>query len=185
MNHSHFVDRHIGPRTPDVKHMLSVLGYESLEVFTQAVIPEIIRWNDALNLPEALAEHEVIAAAQTLAQKNTVAMSVIGMGYYNTHTPAVIKRNVLENPAWYTAYTPYQPEISQGRLEALINFQTMIEDLTGLPVAGASLLDEPTAVAEAMTLSLRHGKKGAKTILVDSDTHPHTLAVLNTRAAPM
>ena len=185
MTQAPFVERHIGPREAEIAKMLSVVGYESLEDFTQAVIPEIIRWNDALNLPDALAEHEVIAAAQVLARKNTVATSVIGMGYYNTHTPAVIKRNVLESPAWYTAYTPYQPEISQARLEALINFQTMIEDLTGLPVAGASLLDEPTAVAEAMTLSLRHGKKGAKAILVDSDTHPQTLAVLNTRARPM
>ena len=185
MNLSRFVDRHIGPRTPDVKHMLSVLGYESIESFTQAVVPEVIRWNEALDLPPALTEEEVSDAAKSHADKNTVNTSLIGCGYYNTHTPAVIKRNILENPAWYTAYTPYQPEISQGRLEALINFQTMIEDLTGLPVAGASLLDEPTAVAEAVTLSIRTGKKGAHAILVDQDTHPQTLAVLNTRATPL
>ena len=185
MNQSRFVDRHNGPRKPDVEHMLSALGYESIESFTQAVVPEVIRWNEALDLPPALTEQEVVEAAKSRADKNSVNTSLIGLGYYNTHTPAVIKRNVLENPAWYTAYTPYQPEISQGRLEALINFQTMIEDLTGLPVAGASLLDEPTAVAEAMTLSLRHGKKGAKAILVDQDTHPQTLAVLNTRATPL
>jgi glycine dehydrogenase len=185
MNQARFADRHIGPRKHDVEHMLSVLGYSSMESFTQAVVPEVIRWNEALVLPPALSEEEVIHTAKTLSNKNTVNTSVIGMGYYNTHTPAVIKRNILENPAWYTAYTPYQPEISQGRLEALINFQTMIEDLTGLPIAGASLLDEPTAVAEAMTLSLRQGKKGASAILVDQDTHPQTLAVLHTRARPL
>ncbi len=184
MNQARFVDRHIGPRKHDVEHMLSVLGYPTIEAFTQAVVPEVIRWNKALDLPVALTEEQVIQAAKVHADKNRVNTSLIGMGYYNTHTPAVIKRNILENPAWYTAYTPYQPEISQGRLEALINFQTMIEDLTGLPVAGASLLDEPTAVAEAMNLSMRHGKKGAQAILVDSDTHPQTLAVLNTRAKP-
>jgi len=180
-----FADRHIGPRKADVKQMLSVLGYRSLEEFTQAVVPEVIRWNEALNLPTALSEEEVSALAKTIANKNRVNTSVIGMGYYNTYTPAVIKRNILENPAWYTAYTPYQPEISQGRLEALINFQTMIEDLTGLPVAGASLLDEPTAVAEAMTLALRQGKLSANAILVDEDIHPQTLAVLITRAKPL
>jgi glycine dehydrogenase len=180
-----FADRHIGPRKADVKQMLSVLGYQSLEEFTQAVVPEVIRWNEALNLPTALSEEEVSALAKTIANKNRVNTSVIGMGYYNTYTPAVIKRNILENPAWYTAYTPYQPEISQGRLEALINFQTMIEDLTGLPVAGASLLDEPTAVAEAMTLALRQGKLSANAILVDQDIHPQTLAVLMTRAKPL
>ena len=185
MNQARFVDRHIGPRKSDVGHMLSVLGYESIESFTQAVVPEVIRWNEALDLPPALTEEEVVDAARSHAQKNKVNTSLIGVGYYNTHTPAVITRNVLENPAWYTAYTPYQPEISQGRLEALINFQTMIEDLTGLPVAGASLLDEPTAVAEAITLSIRKSKKGAHAILVDQDTHPQTLAVLNTRANPL
>ena len=185
MNQARFVDRHIGPRKSDVGHMLSVLGYESIESFTQAVVPEVIRWNEALDLPPALTEEEVVDAARSHAEKNKVNTSLIGVGYYNTHTPAVIKRNVLENPAWYTAYTPYQPEISQGRLEALINFQTMIEDLTGLPVAGASLLDEPTAVAEAITLSIRKSKKGAHAILVDQDTHPQTLAVLNTRANPL
>ena len=185
MNQARFVDRHIGPRKSDVGHMLSVLGYESIESFTQAVVPEVIRWHGALDLPAALTEEEVVDAARSHAQKNKVNTSLIGVGYYNTHTPAVITRNVLENPAWYTAYTPYQPEISQGRLEALINFQTMIEDLTGLPVAGASLLDEPTAVAEAITLSIRKGKNGARAILVDQDTHPQTLAVLNTRANPL
>ena len=185
MNQPCFVDRHIGPRKSDVGHMLSALGYESIESFTQAVVPEVIRWNDALDLPPALTEQEVLEAAKLHADKNMVHTSLIGLGYYNTRTPAVITRNILENPAWYTAYTPYQPEISQGRLEALINFQTMIEDLTGLPVAGASLLDEPTAVAEAMTLSIRQGKKGANAILVDQDTHPQTLAVLNTRANPL
>ena len=185
MNQARFVDRHIGPRKSDVGHMLSVLGYESIESFTQAVVPEVIRWNEALDLPPALTEEEVVDAARSHAEKNKVNTSLIGVGYYNTHTPAVITRNVLENPAWYTAYTPYQPEISQGRLEALINFQTMIEDLTGLPVAGASLLDEPTAVAEAITLSIRKSKKGAHAILVDQDTHPQTLAVLNTRANPL
>jgi len=180
-----FVDRHIGPRKHDVEHMLSVLGYSTMESFTQAVVPEVIRWNEALVLPPALSEAEVIEVAKAISCKNNVNTSLIGMGYYNTHTPSVIKRNILENPAWYTAYTPYQPEISQGRLEALINFQTMIEDLTGLPVAGASLLDEPTAVAEAMTLSLRQGKKGSSEFLVDQDTHPQTLAVLHTRAKPL
>ena len=185
MSQARFVDRHIGPRQRDIAHMLSVVGYATIEDFTQAVVPEVIRWNKGLDLPPALSEEEVIALAKSIAGKNTAHTSLIGMGYYNTYTPAVIKRNILENPAWYTAYTPYQPEISQGRLEALINFQTMIEDLTGLPVAGASLLDEPTAVAEAMTLSLRHGKKDFTAILVDSDTHPQTIAVLNTRAKPL
>lgn len=185
MSEVRFADRHIGPRKHDVEQMLSVLGYPSIEAFTQAVVPEIIRWNGALDLPAALSEEEIIQLAKAIANKNRVNTSVIGMGYYNTYTPAVLKRNILENPAWYTAYTPYQPEISQGRLEALINFQTMIEDLTGLPVAGASLLDEPTAVAEAMTLSLRQGKKAANAILVDQDIHPQTLAVLMTRAKPL
>lgn len=185
MNDIRFADRHIGPRKRDVEHMLGVLGYPTIEAFTQAVVPEVIRWNDALDLPPALAEEDVIQLAKTIAGKNSVKTSLIGMGYYNTYTPAVLKRNILENPAWYTAYTPYQPEISQGRLEALINFQTMIEDLTGLPVAGASLLDEPTAVAEAMTLALRAGKKNVNSLLVDQDTHPQTLSVLMTRAKPL
>jgi glycine dehydrogenase len=185
MDEIRFADRHIGPRKRDVEQMLEVLGYPTIEAFTSAVVPEVIRWNEALDLPHALAEEVVIALAKTLAGKNSVKTSLIGMGYYNTHTPAVLKRNILENPAWYTAYTPYQPEISQGRLEALINFQTMIEDLTGLPVAGASLLDEPTAVAEAMTLALRAGKKNVNSLLVDQDIHPQTLAVLMTRAKPL
>lgn len=185
MNDIRFADRHIGPRKPDVEHMLEVLGYPTIEAFTQAVVPEVIRWNKGLDLPPALTEEDVIQLAKTIAGKNKVKTSLIGMGYYNTHTPAVLKRNILENPAWYTAYTPYQPEISQGRLEALINFQTMIEDLTGLPVAGASLLDEPTAVAEAMTLALRAGKKNVNKLLVDQDIHPQTLAVLSTRAKPL
>jgi len=180
-----FVDRHIGPDDTAINHMLKALGYQDLDSLTTAVVPEVIAWTQALNLPPALDEAEVLAELRELAAKNTVQTSMIGLGYYDTHTPAVIRRNVLENPAWYTAYTPYQPEISQGRLEALINFQTMIEDLTALPVAGSSLLDEPTAAAEAMTLAVRQGPKGVSRFLVDSDTHPQTLAVLQTRAEPI
>jgi len=180
-----FDRRHIGITPVEVIVMLRQLGYSSLDTFIDSVVPEVIRLQNRLELPEPLTEAQVIARARTLSRKNTVNKSMIGLGYYNTHTPAVIKRNILENPAWYTAYTPYQPEISQGRLEALLNFQTMIEDLTALPVAGASLLDEPTAVAEAMTLALRHGNKNAAHIVIDEDVHPQVLAVLETRAKPL
>jgi glycine dehydrogenase len=180
-----FDRRHIGITPDEVIVMLRQLGYSSLDTFIDSVVPEVIRLQNRLELPEPLTEAQVIARARTLSRKNTVNKSMIGLGYYNTHTPAVIKRNILENPAWYTAYTPYQPEISQGRLEALLNFQTMIEDLTALPVAGASLLDEPTAVAEAMTLALRHGNKNAAHIVIDEDVHPQVLAVLETRAKPL
>ena len=180
-----FDRRHIGPSPVEVERMLGELGHTSLDAFIDSVVPQVIRLQDRLNLPQPLTEPEASARARQLAGNNTVLTSMIGLGYYNTHTPAVIKRNILENPAWYTAYTPYQPEISQGRLEALLNFQTMIEDLTALPVAGASLLDEPTAVAEAMTLALRHGNKNAMHIVIDADVHPQVLAVVQTRAKPL
>ncbi|MCF8538719.1 MAG: aminomethyl-transferring glycine dehydrogenase [Candidatus Nanopelagicales bacterium] len=180
-----FDRRHIGPREHDVAVMIAELGFDSLDSFIDSVVPHVIRLQERLQLPDALTEPEAQERARRIAAMNTVVHSMIGMGYYNTHTPAVIKRNILENPAWYTSYTPYQPEISQGRLEALINFQTLIEDLTALPVAGASLLDEPTAVAEAMTLALRHGPKGAAHIVIDADVHPQVHAVLQTRAKPL
>ncbi len=179
-----FPSRHIGPDATEQSRMLSTLGYQDLDTFTADVVPEIIRWHDALDLPPAVSEPEVIMEIAALGDLNRVVTSMIGLGYHQTHTPAVITRNILENPAWYTAYTPYQPEISQGRLEALLNFQTLIEDLTGLPVAGSSLLDEPTAVAEAFALAVR-SVRGATIIAVDSDTHPQTLAVLQTRAEPL
>src|SRR5436190_14248532 len=150
-----------------------------------AAIPEAIRWHGALDLPPAATEAEAITELRRLADLNRPLTSMIGLGYYGTHTPAVIRRNVLENPAWYTAYTPYQPEISQGRLEALLNFQTMVADLTGLPIAGASLLDEATAAAEAMTLARRSAKAAGNVYLVDADTLPQTLAVIRTRAVPL
>ena len=180
-----FVDRHIGPDRNAVEHMLSALGFPTLDAFTSEVVPEVIAWTDDLQLPTALDEFAVLAELRQIAARNTVKTSMIGLGYSDTHTPSVIRRNVLENPAWYTAYTPYQPEISQGRLEALLNFQTMIEDLTALPVAGSSLLDEPTAAAEAMALAVRQGPKTVQRFLIDVDTHPQTLAVLKTRAEPM
>lgn len=182
MTASTFSNRHIGPDASEVDHMLKTVGYDSLDAFINSVVPNVIRLQESMQLPEPLSEPEAASRALELANLNNQMISMIGLGYYGTHTPAVIKRNILENPAWYTAYTPYQPEISQGRLEALLNFQTLIEDLTGLPVAGSSLLDEPTAVAEAMTLALRHSKKDAGLIVIDSDTHPQTLAVLATRA---
>ena len=159
-----FVDRHVGPGADAVARMLGVVGYGSLEDLAAAAVPETIVWTEGLDLPAAGSEAEVAAELRELASRNTVARSMIGLGYHDTHTPPVIRRNVIENPAWYTAYTPYQPEISQGRLEALLNFQTMVGDLTGLPVAGASLLDEPTAAAEAMSLAHRVSKSGCESL---------------------
>ena len=179
-----FVQRHIGPAPADQATMLAVVGYDSLDELTAAALPAGLRADARLDLPEPVSEDEALAELRGLAARNTVATSMIGLGYYGTHTPAVIRRNVLENPAWYTAYTPYQPEISQGRLEALLNFQTMIEDLTALPVAGASMLDEASAAAEAMTLAHRARGRGS-VFLADADCLPQTLAVLATRAEPL
>src|SRR5918997_6398905 len=177
--------RHIGPDADEQAQMLKAVGYGSLDELMDAAIPEVIRWHKGLDLPAAATEEEALAELRALATRNTVAVSMIGLGYHGTHTPAVIRRNVLENPAWYTAYTPYQPEISQGRLEALLNFQTVVGDLTGLPVAGASLLDEATAAAEAMTLLRRAGRARSPRFVVDADTLPQTIDVLRTRAEPL
>src|SRR3954454_11983621 len=181
---SPFAQRHIGPSAADEQRMLEVLGYTSLDDLLADAVPAGIREKLALALPPAGSEAEVAAELRALAAQNRPLTSMIGLGYYDTITPPVIRRNVLENPAWYTAYTPYQPEISQGRLEALINFQTMVEDLTGLPVAGASMLDEGTAVAEAMALAHRAAKRG-HTFVVDADVLPQTLDVVRTRAVPL
>jgi glycine dehydrogenase len=181
-----FSSRHIGvSESADQNVMLKALGFSNLDELIAAAVPEVIRTQLALALPAASSEAEVAAELRALADRNVVRTSMIGLGYYDTLTPAVIRRNVLESPAWYTAYTPYQPEISQGRLEALLNFQTMIGDLTGLPTAGASLLDEGTAAAEAMALSHRTSnaaKKGATTFLIDADALPQTIEVVRTRA---
>lgn len=178
-----FTSRHLGPRPADIEAMLEVLGYDSLDSLTDAVVPENIRLQAALALPEAKSEEEALAALEEVAVKNTVFRSYLGMGYADCITPPVILRNVLENPGWYTAYTPYQPEVAQGRLEALLDFQTVVSDLTGLEIANASLLDEGTAAAEAMTLTLGVTRKAeGATYLVDEACHPQTIAVLRTRA---
>jgi len=179
-----FWQRHIGPSEDDQAQMLKTVGYSSLDELTSAALPAGLAADHELNMPGALTEEQALAELRRLAGRNQVLTSMIGLGYYGTATPAVIRRNVLENPAWYTAYTPYQPEISQGRLEALLNFQTMIEDLTGLPVAGASMLDEATAAAEAMTLARRAAGRG-RIFIADADCLPQTLAVLATRAEPL
>ncbi len=184
-----FADRHIGTSPhADQQRMLDALGYPSLEALLDRAIPEQIRDRTALALPPAATETEVAAELRAHAARNVVTTAMIGLGYYDTITPAVIRRNVLENPAWYTAYTPYQPEISQGRLEALINFQTMVEDLTGLPIANASMLDESTSAAEAMAIAHRASpaaKAGATVFVVDADVLPQTLDVVRTRAIPL
>jgi glycine dehydrogenase len=181
-----FAARHIGTSTADQDAMLKAVGQPSLDALMDACMPALIRSHDGLNLPHAITETEAQAELAALAAQNTPARSMIGLGYHGTHTPAVIRRNVLENPSWYTAYTPYQAEISQGRLEALLNFQTMCADLTGLPVAGASLLDEATAAAEAMLLARRAAKRNAGNVFaVDRRVLPQTLAVLKTRAEPV
>ncbi|MCX9192801.1 glycine dehydrogenase (aminomethyl-transferring) [Carbonactinospora thermoautotrophica] len=179
-----FATRHIGPRPEEQAKMLATVGYGSLEELTSAAVPGSIRSAAPLRLSPARSEDEVLAELRALARRNRVLTSMIGLGYYGTVTPPVIRRNVLENPAWYTAYTPYQPEISQGRLEALLNFQTMVADLTGLPIANASLLDEGTAAAEAMALA-RRVSKASGAFLVDADCFPQTIAVVQTRAEPL
>ncbi|MFF7893430.1 aminomethyl-transferring glycine dehydrogenase [Streptomyces sp. NPDC007907] len=179
-----FEQRHIGPDHEACAKMLAHVGYGSLDELTAAAVPAVIKSAEALDLPGARSEAEVIAELRSLADRNQVLGSMIGLGYYGTFTPPVIMRNVMENPSWYTAYTPYQPEISQGRLEALLNFQTVVADLTGLPTSGASLLDEGTAAAEAMALSRRLGKNKKGLFLVDADTLPQTIAVIQTRAEP-
>jgi len=180
-----FAARHIGPSDEDVRAMLDAVGCDSLEELAGKVVPEAIRQRAPLELPAARSESEVLEALAVLAARNTVLKSFIGQGYYGTVTPPVILRNVLENPAWYTAYTPYQPEISQGRLEALLGFQTLVCDLTGLAIANASLLDEATAAAEAMTLAQRSAKSKSPVFIVAGDCHPQTIAVVRTRAAPL
>ncbi|MFD0144663.1 MULTISPECIES: aminomethyl-transferring glycine dehydrogenase [unclassified Streptomyces] len=179
-----FEQRHIGPDAEARAKMLAQVGYGSLDELTAAAVPDVIKNAEALGLPAARTEAEVLAELRELADRNQVLAPMIGLGYYGTFTPPVILRNVMENPAWYTAYTPYQPEISQGRLEALLNFQTMVADLTGLPTSGASLLDEGTAAAEAMALSRRVGKVKNGVFLIDADTLPQTIAVIETRAEP-
>lgn len=184
-HHDAFIARHIGPNDAEIAHMLRVVGHDSLEAMTDAIVPANIKSAAPLALPEAMTEEEALAKIRAVADRNQVFRSFIGQGYYGTHTPKVILRNILENPAWYTAYTPYQAEISQGRMEALINFQTMITDLTGMEIASASLLDEATAAAEAMTLAKRSAKSKSNVFLVAGDTHPQTIEVLQTRAEPL
>ena len=180
-----FVDRHIGPRPAEISKMLADIGSASLDDLISETVPAGIRITEPLDLPDALSEPEAIERLRAFADKNTVLTSLIGQGYYGTITPPVIQRNILENPAWYTAYTPYQAEISQGRLEALLNFQTMVSDLTGLEIANASLLDEGTAAAEAMAMTNRIHRGKRPKFYVDEHTHPQTIAVMATRAEPI
>ena len=180
-----FASRHIGPSAPEVDAMLATLGMASLDELIDRAVPEAIRDRTPLDLPDGLTEAEAKVWLEGLAGRNRVMTSLIGQGYSDTVTPPVILRNILENPAWYTAYTPYQPEISQGRLEALLNFQTMVSDLTAMDLANASLLDEPTAAAEAMALLARVNPKGGSTFFVDAECHPQTIAVVRTRAEPI
>ncbi len=184
-NPQEFVARHIGLSPQDEAHMLSVIGEASRESLIAGIVPANIRRSAPMDLPPAIGEAAALAELRAMAAHNRVLKSFIGQGYYGTHTPGVILRNILENPAWYTAYTPYQAEISQGRMEALVNFQTMVCDLTAMPIANASMLDEATAAAEAMTLAKRSVKNKGNTFLVGGDCHPQTIAVIQTRAAPL
>jgi len=184
-NAAEFTARHIGVSSDDERHMLTVIGVASRRALIEAIVPRGIARGQPMVLPAALSEAQALAELKHIAAQNKVLRSCIGQGYHGTHTPAVIRRNVIENPAWYTAYTPYQAEISQGRLEALVNFQTMVCDLTGMAIAGASLLDEATAAAEAMTLAMRVGKGKSTIFFVADDVLPQTLEVVQTRAGPL
>src|SRR5690349_5943890 len=179
-----FVPRHIGPSAADIEEMVKAIGFKTLDELIDATIPAKIRFNGDLGLGHGKPEQEVLAEFRAMAAKNKVFRSFIGMGYSDTVTPPVIQRNIIENPAWYTAYTPYQAEIAQGRLEALLNFQTVVMDLTAMEIANASLLDEATAAAEAMTMSYGiRGKDDKEVFFVSESCHPQTIDVVKTRAA--
>ncbi|MEL7226659.1 MAG: glycine dehydrogenase (aminomethyl-transferring), partial [Cyanobacteria bacterium J06576_12] len=184
-----FADRHLGIGEQDIVTMLKVLGFESMEALISAAVPAGIRSDDALHVGAPLSETAALEKIAAIAAQNQVYRSYIGLGYHSCVTPAVIQRNILENPGWYTQYTPYQPEISQGRLEALLNYQTMVTDLTGLEIANASLLDEGTAAAEAMSMSFgvckNKSAKAAKRYWVSSACHPQTIEVIRTRSQPL
>ncbi|NLW95904.1 MAG: glycine dehydrogenase (aminomethyl-transferring), partial [Xanthomonadaceae bacterium] len=181
-HHDAFIERHIGPDDAEIARMLEVVGHDSLESMTAAIVPASIKSGDGLDLPAPQSEEEALARIRAIAGRNDVFRSFIGQGYYGTRTPPVILRNILENPAWYTAYTPYQAEISQGRMEALVNFQQMCADLTGMDIANASLLDEATAAGEAMALARRASKAKSNVFFVADHVHPQTLEVVRTRA---
>ncbi|MDX1710828.1 MAG: glycine dehydrogenase, partial [Rhodovibrionaceae bacterium] len=184
-NRGDFRRRHVGPGPQDTEEMLSAIGLDSLDGLIDKAVPRTIESDTPFDLPPPMTEAEALDRLAQIASRNRIFRSFIGMGYHGTFTPSVIRRNVIENPGWYTAYTPYQPEISQGRLEALVNFQQMIMDLTGMPVANASLLDEATAAAEAMTLLHRADKGKRNRFFVDSGCHPQTVAVVEARAQPL
>ena len=177
--------RHIGPSPEEIREMLNLIGYSSLDDFIDDTVPKNIRQKKPLDFGKAKSERELLFHMRRIAEKNKVLTSLIGQGYHGTVTPPAIQRNIFENPAWYTAYTPYQPEISQGRLEALLNFQTMIIDLTGLEIANASLLDEATACAEAMTMAQRVSKSKKQAFFIDKNCHPQNIEVMKTRASPL
>src|SRR5918999_480602 len=180
-----FIRRHIGSDQQQITEMLEFLGLDSLEALVDRAVPASLLSDEPLDLPPPMSERGVLSYMRRMRERNKVFISLIGMGYYGTIMPAVIKRNVLENPGWYTAYTPYQAEVSQGRLEALLNFQQMIIDLTGMELANASLLDEATAAAEAMTMSRRLSKSRSNLYFIDRDCHPQTIAVVKSRAYPL
>ena len=185
-----FSDRHIGPREHDINSIMKDVGVKSIDELINQTIPKHIQLNSEMNLPKPLSENRFIEHMKELANKNKCYRSYIGMGYYNTILPGVIQRNILENPGWYTSYTPYQAEIAQGRLEALLNFQTMVSDLSAMDLANASLLDEGTAAAEAMTMlyncrSRAQKKENVKKIFVSKDCFPQTIDILKTRSAPL
>ncbi|MDB5892627.1 MAG: hypothetical protein JWQ88_158, partial [Rhodoferax sp.] len=184
-NTAEFIARHIGIGEADEALMLAAVGSSSRRELVDGIVPRSIARQTAMQLPPPVTEAAALAELRAIAAKNVVCKSFIGQGYYGTHTPGVIQRNILENPAWYTAYTPYQAEISQGRLEALVNFQTMVCDLTGMPIANASMLDEATAAAEAMTLAKRSVKSKSNVFIVAGDCHPQTIEVIRTRARPL
>ena len=187
---NNFIKRHNGPRGAEVEKMLETIGVKTVDQLIDETVPERIRLKDKLNLPKGLNEYQFLTHLKELGQKNKLFKTFIGMGYYNTITPGVVLRNILENPGWYTSYTPYQAEISQGRLEALLNFQTMVSDLTGLPISNCSLLDEGTAASEAMIMAYNSRsrqlvKRNANKFFVSQRLFPQTIDVLKTRAIPL